>query len=162
MSINEGFNCPACRKALRTVVVCETELEACVDGCGGIWFDAAELFRVDEEGEGESDPILQKLLDKASSSNLENGEKRECIKCGTKMKRREYREASGIFVDECYACGGMWLDGGELKAIRENPAVRRSNQEREQMAKDFSRRVQEEKKRLAEEEAARKRNRRRF
>ena len=71
------------------------------------------------------------------------------------MRRHEYREGSGIYIDECYGCGGIWLDGGELKAIRENPVVARSNQEREQMAKDFSRRVQEEARRLKEEEKRR-------
>ena len=71
------------------------------------------------------------------------------------MRRHEYREGSGIYIDECYGCGGIWLDGGELKAIRENPVVARSNQEREQLAKDFSRRVQEEARRLKEEEKRR-------
>ncbi len=155
MSINEGFTCPACRKQLQTVRIRGIELEACTDGCGGIWFDAAELFRLDEPEEGEGDPVLDKLLALPRQGAAgPSGEKRLCIKCGAKMKNHEHREGSGIFIDECYVCGGIWLDGGELKAIRENPVVRQSNEERTRMARDFSQKVQDEKKRL--EEAAKR------
>lgn len=160
INMNEGFNCPACGKPLQTATVCETDLEVCLNGCGGIWFDAAELFRFDEQHEGINDPVLQKLLECPTAQVAENGEKRTCIKCGIKMKRHEYREGSGIYVDECYGCGGLWLDGGELKAIRENPAVLQSNQEREVMAKEFSRKVQDEARRRKEEEEARRRRNR--
>jgi Zn-finger nucleic acid-binding protein len=37
-----------------------------------------------------------------------------------KLKRREYKIGSGINVDQCYGCNGIWLDAGELAAIREN------------------------------------------
>ncbi len=161
MSTNEGFTCPACRKPLQTVTICDTELEACTNGCGGIWFDAAELFRLDQQNEGASDPVLEKLLGLSSPAAQAARGKLSCIKCGTPMKTHEYRENSGIFVDECYACGGIWLDGGELKAIRENPAVLQSNKERAQMEKDFAKKVQDEKIRLAEE-AKKRASRRRF
>ena len=33
---------------------------------------------------------------------------------------RHFRSVKGqIVVDECYACGGIWLDQGELKQIRD-------------------------------------------
>ncbi len=162
MSTNEGYTCPACSKPLETVTICETELEACTNGCGGVWFDAAELFRLDEQGEGDDDSILQKLLDFNTPRNTDGRDKITCIKCGIKMRRREHREGSGIYVDECYGCGGLWLDGGELKAIRENPVVIRSNKEREQMAIDFAKRVKEEKARREAEEARARRNRRHY
>lgn len=157
---NEGYTCPACNKALATVEICETELEACVNGCGGVWFDAAELFRLDEEHEGEDNPLLQKLLSFNTPRDADSRDKITCIKCGIKMRRREHREGSGIFVDECYGCGGIWLDGGELKAIRENPVVIRSNEERQQMAEAFAKRVVEEKIRMEAEARARRSRRR--
>ncbi len=155
MERNEGYKCPACGKALAIVQINETEVEACTQGCGGIWLDAAELFRIDEEGEADDSPVMQKLLSFNTPRDTENRDKLSCMKCECKMRRHEYREGSGIYIDECYGCGGIWLDGGELKAIRENPVVARSNQEREQLAKDFSRRVQEEARRLKEEEKRR-------
>jgi Zn-finger nucleic acid-binding protein len=149
MSSHEGYICPACRKPLETVRIRGVDLEACTNGCGGIWFDAAELFRLDEPEEGEGDPVLARLLARSSQSpSGPSGEKRICLKCGAKMKNHEHREGSGIFIDECYACGGIWLDGGELKAIRENPVVRQSNEERARLAREFSQKVQEEKQRL--------------
>ncbi len=163
MNRNEGFTCPACGKMLETVTVCNAELEACVNGCGGIWFDAAELFRLDSSEEGVDDPILQKLLAFETPRDADNRDKISCIKCGIKMKRHEYRENAGIFVDTCYGCGGLWLDGGELKELRESQAVQLSNKEREQMARDFARKVQEDKKRIKEEAEMRMRKlRRRF
>lgn len=161
MNRNEGYTCPACNKPLETVTICDTELEACLNGCGGVWFDAAELFRLDEQGEGEDDPVLQKLLSFNTPRDTENRDKITCLKCGIKMRRREHREGSGIFVDECYGCGGLWLDGGELKAVRENPVVIRSNEERQRMAEEFSKRIIEEKRRAAEE-ARQRRARRRY
>ncbi len=161
MNRNEGYTCPACNKPLETVTICDTELEACLNGCGGVWFDAAELFRLDEQGEGEDDPVLQKLLSFNTPRDTDNRDKITCLKCGIKMRRREHREGSGIFVDECYGCGGLWLDGGELKAVRENPVVIRSNEERQRMAEEFSKRIIEEKRRAAEE-ARQRRARRRY
>ncbi|MDD3147722.1 MAG: zf-TFIIB domain-containing protein [Candidatus Riflebacteria bacterium] len=160
MNRNEGYTCPACGKALEIVTIADVELEACLNGCGGIWFDAAELFRLDEQEEGLDDPVVLKLLSFNTPRNTDNRDKITCLKCGVKMRRREHREGSGIFVDECYGCGGIWLDGGELRAIRENPVVIRSNEERKRMDAEFSQRIKEEKARQAAEEARKRRARR--
>ena len=44
----------------------------------------------------------------------------KCPKCGIKMREHKYRNAKEVNVDECYACGGFFLDSGELKQIRDN------------------------------------------
>jgi Zn-finger nucleic acid-binding protein len=41
---------------------------------------------------------------------------RKCPVCGEMMLRRNFRESSGVVVDEC-AAHGVWLDRGELKAL---------------------------------------------
>lgn len=145
MKATSGFNCPACGKPMQAITMCDTEVEACIDGCGGIWFDSAEIFRFDDSSKGNREPAMQKLLAFPRQKANETREKLRCIKCGIKMRRREYREFSEIFVDECYDCGSLWLDGGELKAVRENPAVIRSNQERAEMADQFSKKIVEDK-----------------
>lgn len=132
--------CLSCGAQLHQVMISGVEVEACLDGCGGIWFDAAELHRFNEEGEGGEDPILAKLLDLPLHEKKESG-KRVCVKCGEKMKEHEFRLHSGIFIDECYSCGGIWLDGGELKAIRTNPAVKKSEQDRIEKEEEFSRKL---------------------
>ncbi|MFC1794036.1 zf-TFIIB domain-containing protein, partial [Planctomycetota bacterium] len=37
-----------------------------------------------------------------------------------KMREHKYRNAKEVNVDECYACGGFFLDSGELKQIKDN------------------------------------------
>jgi len=37
-----------------------------------------------------------------------------CPKCGTVLRHATVR---GVTVDECTACGGLWLDKGELETI---------------------------------------------
>ncbi|MBA7638567.1 hypothetical protein ES703_46223 [subsurface metagenome] len=36
------------------------------------------------------------------------------------MHAHKYSKAKEVNVDECYGCGGFFLDSGELKVIREN------------------------------------------
>jgi len=36
------------------------------------------------------------------------------------MHEHKYSSAKEVNVDECYGCGGFFLDSGELKVIREN------------------------------------------
>lgn len=40
----------------------------------------------------------------------------KCPKCGADLREREHH---GVKIDECSACGGMWLDKGELEMIEE-------------------------------------------
>ncbi len=37
-----------------------------------------------------------------------------CPKCGTELSEITYREQR---VDRCEACGGVWLDAGEMEAL---------------------------------------------
>ena len=40
------MKCPACKSPLREKGAGEMTLDICYGGCGGIWFDASELERV--------------------------------------------------------------------------------------------------------------------
>lgn len=40
----------------------------------------------------------------------------KCPKCGCDLEEREH---SGVKIDTCSECGGMWLDKGELEIIEE-------------------------------------------
>jgi Zn-finger nucleic acid-binding protein len=44
----------------------------------------------------------------------------QCPKCGINMQIHQYSSAKEVMVDECYACGGFFLDSGELKLIRDH------------------------------------------
>ena len=43
------MKCPACKNPLLEKDAEGMTLDVCYGGCGGIWFDAFELQRVDEE-----------------------------------------------------------------------------------------------------------------
>ncbi len=40
----------------------------------------------------------------------------KCPKCGCDLEEREH---SGVKIDACSECGGIWLDKGELEIIEE-------------------------------------------
>ena len=44
---------------------------------------------------------------------------RYCPACGAKMAKNFSSIKKTITVDECYSCGGKFLDHGELSAIRQ-------------------------------------------
>src|SRR5215813_10531665 len=38
----------------------------------------------------------------------------DCIRCGAAMEKRA---EAGVLLDHCRACGGVWLDAGELESL---------------------------------------------
>ncbi len=94
-------------------------LDVCANGCGGIWFDAFELKKMDEVHE----PVREELLNLRSKKELPEAQstaKRMCPKCeGFVMMRHFYSPLQKVMVDECPNCGGFWLDAGELAGLRE-------------------------------------------
>ena len=39
----------------------------------------------------------------------------KCPKCGSDLEEMTF---GGVVLDKCFACGGLWLDEGELEAIQ--------------------------------------------
>lgn len=122
-------DCPVCHKPMKEVMISGVELDYCAEGCNGVWFDAYELKKLDEMHEG-AGPVLDELL-QASRKNDARPDKLECPKCDSaKLRRRRYSAGVPLEIDECYVCGGIWLDGGELLELRKNY---RSPEERERI-----------------------------
>ena len=112
------MNCPACGKAMVETDFGGANVDVCKNGCKGIWFDWGELNKLDENNEG-----LGKALKEALQSPRKNDSKRpqlKCPKCGIPMRTHKYKSNKQVNVDECYGCGGFFLDSGELCQIREN------------------------------------------
>ena len=111
------MQCPRCGKSLTTVRVGRLEVDIC-DSCAGIWFDRFELSNVDEAHELLGEFLLNDLIPRdrllvATSSRL------QCPRdTGVAMMRRRFSPEQPIMIDECPACGGVWLDADELSAIR--------------------------------------------
>ncbi len=115
------MKCPACFNQLTELQVGNLVLDACQGGCGGIWFDAFELQKVDEEGEPAGEPLLH--IQRDERIPVDQSRKRECPRCeGVKFHRHFFSAQRRVQVDQCPNCGGYWLDAGELALIRAEKA----------------------------------------
>lgn len=111
------MKCPACANDLTEFVIGGVTVDACEGGCAGIWFDAFELQRVDDQHEIAGNTVLN--LQRNPTLVVDLTRKRECPRCaGIKLKRQFFSPKLRIEVDLCPQCGGYWLDAGELETIR--------------------------------------------
>jgi Zn-finger nucleic acid-binding protein len=127
------MKCPACFQELTELQVGSLYVDVCQGGCGGIWFDAFELQRVDEENEAAGEPLLH--IQRDERVVVDPSRKRECPRCqGIKLHRHFFSAKRRIEVDECPSCGGYWLDAGELAQVREEKALTAREQQARQSA----------------------------
>ena len=111
------MKCPACFNDLTEMQVGSLAVDVCQGGCGGIWFDAFELQRADEEQEVAGERLLN--IERDERIQVDPNRKRDCPRCsGVKLKRHFFSPQRRVEVDECPNCGGYWLDAGELAQIR--------------------------------------------
>src|SRR5690349_20876098 len=106
--------CPACGKNLNQMVAGGVVLDVCNGGCGGIWFDAFELRKVEAAQETTGDVEIKIPRDPAVKVDF--NKRWVCPKCpDVVLMRHYYSKKRGVVVDECANCGGFWLDAGELE-----------------------------------------------
>lgn len=111
------MNCPACGHGLSPITTADLTVDACVDGCGGIWFDQFELKKVDEAHEAAGEALLS--IPRQPDREVNREKRYSCPKCPDIVMMRHYSSAKRqVVVDDCPNCGGVWLDEGELAAIR--------------------------------------------
>ena len=111
------MKCPGCSNQLEQMTVGELSVDICKNGCGGIWFDNFELEQVDEKHESAGESLL--YIERNPEIVVDHSQKRLCPKCeNQKMLQHFMSVKKEVAVDECPACGGFWLDAGELGQIR--------------------------------------------
>ena len=112
------MKCPACQQEMAEQDFGGVNIDVCMKGCKSLWFDWTELGRLDERHEG-----LGQALNAALNSARHKDDHRGrlvCPKCGVLMVAHFYTDSKVVTVDECYACGGFFLDSGEMDSIRDN------------------------------------------
>lgn len=115
----EQLICPACGEKMTKIITKEgVNIDICTEGCGGIWFDNRELGKFDEPNEN-AEEILNVLKEKTFKS-VDTSAERICPVCNTKMVKHKYSMNTDVEIDECYSCGGKFLDNNELHLIRES------------------------------------------
>jgi len=117
----DNFNtikCPACQKEMHKIFIPSEgiNIDVCLDGCGGIYFDNREFKCFDEPHEN-MEEIVKAIEDKRFEK-VDETLPRTCPVCGAKMVKNFASVKKEVQIDECYACGGKFLDHGELTKIR--------------------------------------------
>ena len=87
---------------------------AACPGCDGLWVRDTDLQRLSEVVE----PVLVEWLNITPTAQ---GEELHCPECepGRPMRKLRSDREHRVLLDTCDACGGVWLDGGELRAIQQ-------------------------------------------
>lgn len=111
------MDCPVCNKTMTEEDFDGFKVDVCASGCKGIWFDCHELSNLDH-GNQKVGQALQDALD-APRVNDANRAALSCPKCHVSMHQHQYKSEKEVNVDECYNCGGFFLDSGELKPLRD-------------------------------------------
>ena len=82
--------------------------------CGGTWMRDTDLERLSEIVE----PVLFELVRVTPTGQDAPLRCPECTDSPQLRKLRSSRDER-VLLDTCDACGGVWLDGGELRAIQQ-------------------------------------------
>jgi uncharacterized protein len=113
------MKCPACKGPLREKGAGGMTLDVCYGGCGGIWFDAAELERVGGHAAASLHTVWQTPHKKVAPT-----EPRLCPRCPNQgLDRRWFSAAEKVEIDQCPECRGIWLDAGEFTQVCEEIKV---------------------------------------
>ena len=115
------MQCPSCSSTLETIDYEGIKIETC-PGCEGQWLDASELRHIVNVRERRFDEDQRRAVATAASIDpvQVDHEDRDlrCPKCGGQTDVLNYGGDSGIMIDKCTGCGGIWLDAGELERIQ--------------------------------------------
>ena len=129
------MQCPVCGNALATMTVADVTVDVCRGGCGGIWFDNQEVRKLDDKEEAAGEELLD--IERDPNVAVDHDAQWGCPRCGhPAMTRHFYSPNRGVEVDECPRCGGVWLDAGELAAVRSQYA---GEAERRKAHRNFAR-----------------------
>ena len=126
--------CPACGKEMEKIFVKKANcfVDICTNGCGGIFFDNREYKKFDESFENIDE--IKSALEGKAFIEVDKTFKRICPACGMKMIKNSTSIKGDIIIDECYRCGGKFLDYKELDNIRSEYAT---EEERSQAVVDY-------------------------
>ncbi len=117
---HDTINCPACGTKMKKIFIPKTgfSVDICLDGCGGIFFDNREFQYFDEPDEVLDEMIVQ-MESKPYLVKPKQDAVRVCPACGSNMVKNHTSVNGNIIVDDCYNCGGKFLDHCELTRIRD-------------------------------------------
>lgn len=115
------MQCPGCRATLGTVDYEGIKIEICPK-CEGAWLDAGELGHIVKAREVRFDEDERRAVVAATKITPVKIERVDrdlpCPKCRGQTDALNYGGDTGIVIDKCTGCGGIWLDAGEIDRIQ--------------------------------------------
>lgn len=115
------MRCPHCDSTLSTIDYEGVSIETCAS-CHGEWLDDEELGRIVRIREVTfSDEERQALEGATKIPGIPMEEVDRdimCPACRVSTVPLNYGADTGIIIDRCPDCRGIWLDGGELEKIQ--------------------------------------------
>lgn len=115
------MKCPDCSNTLRRMRYEGVEIHTC-DGCGGEFIGPQQLVHIVRTRDARFDAQLKaKLADRQPLFGVpveETDRALACPACEVDMTIVNYGGDSGVFIDKCRDCGGVWLDNEELEKIQ--------------------------------------------
>ena len=116
------MQCPNCKQALTGLDYEGVHIETCPK-CGGDWLDAGELesiVRARQRRFNEQECIAVAQAATIKGVKLTSLDRHlTCPQCGATTHPINYGDDTGLIIDKCGACGGVWLERGELEKIEE-------------------------------------------
>jgi Zn-finger nucleic acid-binding protein len=106
---------------LQTINYEGLSIETC-SKCHGEWLDDAELGKIVRIREVKFDPDERRAIAESTTITgvvLEDVDRAlKCPKCSGTTNAVNYGGNTGIIIDRCTTCRGIWLDGLELEKIQ--------------------------------------------
>ena len=104
--------CPRCHTDLEAAEFDGFVIETC-PRCGGRWTNPADLKAIiDAEPTPPAADVHRTEVDLTGV-----GGDGLCPRCSVPMQPFNYAGDSGVILDKCPGCGGLWLDAGDLERI---------------------------------------------
>lgn len=110
--------CPDCDERLLAKTFHGVTIDAC-SKCAGIFFDEGEINALRLDGDQALTEVEDAILPTVQSTPHSPDGERKCPNCRTLMEKYRYLYSSPIMLDSCDHCGGVWVQDGELQAMRE-------------------------------------------
>ena len=114
------MKCPQCAQELKQVTYEAVAIHTC-GSCGGEFIGTPELGHIVRARQERFSPELREMLAQRTPRSGVAADAHPalcCPGCGEPMMAFSYGGDSGVFVDRCESCDGLWLDCEELQRIQ--------------------------------------------
>lgn len=115
------MDCPGCDHALQTVSYEGVQIETC-ESCGGEFVSGEELAHIVRAREQAFTPQQIAQIDSCMPvfgiADADATTRFSCPCCRAPMNPINYAGDTGVVVDRCPSCSGMWLEHSELEKVQ--------------------------------------------